>query len=68
MKIIESLQELRAANTGRELFKLEMADDIQQRVDQGKNYQTVVKSMWDELTEEKRAQWNEKAKQVDVAG
>lgn len=68
MKIIESLRELRAANTGRELFKLEMADDIQQWVNQGENYQTVVKSMWDELTEEKRAQWNEKAKQVDVAG
>ncbi|KAE9398219.1 hypothetical protein BT96DRAFT_995110 [Gymnopus androsaceus JB14] len=58
MKIIES----------RELFKLEMADDIQQRVNQSENYQTVVKSMWDELTEEKRARWNEKAKQVDVAG
>ncbi|KAE9390200.1 hypothetical protein BT96DRAFT_1002525 [Gymnopus androsaceus JB14] len=68
MKIIESLRELHVANTGRELFKLEMVDDIQQWVDQSKNYQTVVKSMWDKLTEEKCARWNEKAKQVDVAG
>ncbi|KAE9397264.1 hypothetical protein BT96DRAFT_995983 [Gymnopus androsaceus JB14] len=68
IKIIESIRELRAATTGREYFKVQLADDIQQRVDQGENYQTVVKDMWDGLTEEKRNQWNEEAKQVDVAG
>ncbi|KAE9395592.1 hypothetical protein BT96DRAFT_997512 [Gymnopus androsaceus JB14] len=68
IKIIESIRELRAATTGREYFKVQLADDIQQRVDQGENYQTVVKGMWDGLTEEKRNQWNEEAKQVDVAG
>lgn len=67
-KIVECVRELRAANTGRELFKLQLADDIQRRVDEGENYQTVVKVMWDELTEDKRKQWNEEAKQVNIAG
>ncbi|KAE9383738.1 hypothetical protein BT96DRAFT_951080 [Gymnopus androsaceus JB14] len=68
IKIVECVRELRAANTGREFFKLQLADDIQQRVNSGENYQTVVKAMWDELTEEKRNQWNKEAKQVDIAG
>ncbi|KAE9390833.1 hypothetical protein BT96DRAFT_945833 [Gymnopus androsaceus JB14] len=37
IKIIES----------QEYFKVQLADNIQQQVDQGKNYQTVVKDMWD---------------------
>jgi len=68
IKIVECVRELRAANTGREFFKSRLADDIQRRVDSGANYQTVVKDMWDELTEEKRNQWNEEAKQVNIAG
>lgn len=68
IKIVECVRELRAANTGRELFKLQLAEDIQCRVDRGESYQTVVKDMWDELTEEKRNQRNEEAKQVNIAG
>ncbi|KAE9398224.1 hypothetical protein BT96DRAFT_995116 [Gymnopus androsaceus JB14] len=41
---------------------VDSSDDIQQRVNSGENYQTVVKAMWDKLTEEKRNQWNERGK------
>lgn len=68
IKIVKCVREFRAASTGREFFKLQRADDIQRRVDEGENYQTVVKEMWDELTEEKQNQWNEEAKQIDIVG
>ncbi|KAE9386084.1 hypothetical protein BT96DRAFT_949373 [Gymnopus androsaceus JB14] len=67
-KIIASIRELRAPCTGQEFFKVQRADDIQQRVEHGENYQTVVKNMWDGLTKDERSQWDEDAKEVDLAG
>ncbi|KAE9396807.1 hypothetical protein BT96DRAFT_996448 [Gymnopus androsaceus JB14] len=49
-------------------IKIIERDDIQQQVDQGKNYQTVVKDIWDGLTEEKQNQWNKEVKQVNITG
>ena len=47
---------------------MQRADDIQQRVEHGENHQTVVKNMWDGLTKDEQSQWDEDAKEVNLAG
>ncbi|KAF9065888.1 hypothetical protein BDP27DRAFT_1366056 [Rhodocollybia butyracea] len=68
LKIIGAIRELRTPANGRDFFKSKQAAEIQLRVDEGENYQTVVKEMWDGLTPEIQQQWGEDAKQIDVPG